>query len=350
MAVVSVDELWAGRTGSDGITRQRDYTRVFQVRTSSPADDATVAGGPQARLLGLPGNGYPYPVDAFSRVVKIRPDQQAEDPTLWLVSVDYSTNLPWPQARETQGFDPASGESKESPTGLDPTARPENPLDRDPVYEVDYEEATEIVTHTAAGFPVLNSADLPYDPPLEDERSYAVVTVTKNLAVVKFDWLDQFVDSVNSVKWMNRPVRTCRIKNIGYRPKSENGVNFWEVRFRIKIRPQKWDKLVAEAGYYEVVSDGSGGWNRPQIPVPSDAAGREVAGPYPLNGNRVGVVAETDYLGQPTGVMDISGVTLNGRSGRGSALATAGGTGGPPQLVYTRWRLKPEKDFSALGI
>lgn len=343
--VVSVDELWQGRGGSDGITRQRNYTRVFEVRTDNPFDDATVAGGPQARLLGLPGNGFPYPLDAFALVVAIRPDQHPDDPTLWTVTVEYSTDLPRRQAAETQTFDPATGESKESPTGRDPTARPENPLDRDAVFEVDYEEATEIMTHTPAGFPILNCADMPYDPPAEDENSYPVVLVTKNLAVVQFDWLDQFVNSVNSVKWMNRPVRTCRIKNLGYKPMSENGVNFWQVHFRIKIKPQKWDRLLPEVGYYEKVSDGAGGFNRQKIDKPA-GSGVYPDEPQPLNGNRVGVVAELDFFGQPTGIMDISGVTLDGSSGRGEAITDTGAA----KLVYTRWRLKPEKDFSALGI
>lgn len=344
MAVLSVWELWEGRGGTDGITRRRDYTRVFEVRTSSPYDDATVAGGPQARGLGLPGNGAPYPLDLFARVVRVNPAQHAADPTLWTVTVEYSTDLPRRQAAETQGFDPKTGESKESATGKGD--RPENPLDRDPVYEVDYEEATEVVTHTPAGFPVLNSADMPYDPPVEDERSYAVVTVTKNLAVVQFDWLEQFVDSVNSVKWMGRAVRTCRIKSLSYRPASENGTNFWQVRFRIKVRPQKWDRLVAETGYYEKVSDGAGGFNRQPIPAATDGAGRPIDEPRLLNGNRVGVVQELDWLGRPTNVMDISGVTLDGTSGRGSAVPNTGAAA----VVYTRWRLKPEKDFSLLGI
>jgi hypothetical protein len=92
MAVIYVEELWDGRTGEDGIERKRKYTRRFEVRTNNAADDGTVAAGAGAgagaRALGLPGNGDAYPNDAFALVVSIRPDQSADDPTLWYVTVE----------------------------------------------------------------------------------------------------------------------------------------------------------------------------------------------------------------------------------------------------------------------
>jgi len=250
MGVVYVKELWEGRSGSDGIERRREYTRMFEVRTDDNADDATVAGG----TVLLPRNGSAYPTDAFALVVRIRPDQDSGDPTLWKVACDYSTEMPVAQGRESQGINAATGASEATASGGDPATRQNSPLNRPPVYKVSHEQTTEIVEADKDGNAILNSAGDPYDPPLEDEVSYAVVTVTKNLAVVQFDWLEQFVDSVNSVIWNGRAVRTCRMMAIEYEAATENGVTFWRVTFRVKIRPKKWDRKVIDRGFRETVT------------------------------------------------------------------------------------------------
>lgn len=305
MGVVYVEELWDGRGGEDGIERKRKYTRRFEVRTDTYADDATTVGNSPL----LPRNGQRHPMDAYALLVKIRPEGTADDPTLWTVSCDYDTEIPRAQARESQKIDPDTGQSKES--GQDPQTRPENPLDRPATYKVSHEQTSEVVEDDNAGSPILNSADDPFDPPLEEERSYAVVTVSKNYAVVEFDWLELFVDSINSTRWRGRAPFTCRMIAIEYEPAQENNVSFWKVQFRIKIRKQLWLKKVIDRGFREKIPTGPGTFKWERITDPGTGA-------------------------FPTEPQLLDG---NGRK------LTAGS--GP---VFRTFHTKPEKSFNQLGI
>ena len=371
MGVEYVEELFTGRAGEDGYDRKRSYTRNFEVRTTSPSDDPTVAGGTSL----LPRNGEPYPLDQYSLLTKIRPVQNDADPTLWTVSCEYSNELPGgvngAHAKETGTIDPATGDSKESPSGKSPSgdnqARPDNPLDREATYKITHEQSEEPMVYCLkTGEPILNCADLPYDPPPMREMSYAVVTVTKNFAVVKFDWLENFMNAVNVAKWNNRSVRTARILALDYERHSENNVNFWQVTFRIKIKPQTWDRFLPEVGYYEKVPDGtwSDGLTQKYKLVEIDepkGTGAKPDKPHRLDGYRR---TQTGSFTAPVnGIVSLDNVIVSNDAGAGDPPVPTSPTfpfltsglgkrldSPNTTLVYTRWRDYPEKAFSLLGL
>lgn len=353
MAVVEVNQLWESESGDDNIERKREYTLYFEVLTDNPGDDVTVACGPAARALGLPGNGYPYPLDSYSLCIGVNGQRSSEGPCRWIATCKYSTELPRDQARESAGFDPVTGDSKTTPTGLDPKNRPEHPLDREPKYEITHEKFTVPVTHTWQGIPILNCADEPYDPPIEISRSHAVITLEKNYAIAKRDWLDQFMDSVNATKWNGYRKRTCKIDAIDSVFKVENGVGFWKTTIRIIVNKDTWDKIEMERGWRYKKNVG-GVWTRTAIPIQTDTAGRSSDQVPLLNGARAsGATYATDDATPPNpndgsnpaipGVSYASAAN-DGTTGRGQVL-----TGQLPP-VYTRWRVYPEKAFSLLGI
>lgn len=245
MSVLSVEQLWEDRDGSDGIERKRNYRQAWEVITDDPADDATVAGGPEAAALGLPRNADPHPGDEDAVVVSIDATNTSETPLRWLVVIQYSTELPRDLGRESQTIDPATGDSTATATapgagGSPAGQRDGNPVNWSAVYKVSHEQTTEPLTHDKNGDPIVNSAGDPFHPPLEIERSYAVVTVTKNYSSVKFDWLETYVDTVNLDVWNGRPARTCRMIALEYESVTENNVSFWRATFRIKIKPGSW--------------------------------------------------------------------------------------------------------------
>jgi hypothetical protein len=366
MAVVSVTQLWEGESAHDELKRKRDYTLMWEVLTDDPNDDGTVAGGPTARAMGLPGNGYPYPLDQYAYLISIDPQRSSESPTRWLVACKYSTELPRDQASQSQTFNPATGDSASNPSGaVDPITNRqpqplENPLDRAPVYVVTHEKYTERPEFTWQGIPILNCADLPYDnPPIEIQRSRAVVTITKNYAIVKFDWLENFLDAVNNARWNGRNWRTCKIDAIDYSVKSENGVSFWQVVFRVTINPKTWDFFIMERGW-KYKKNVAGTWTQTQIPIPVDTAGRAGDDVPLLDGAMAtGYSYATDGSSPPAAnsgsnpaipgvsyraLADAGGALNDGTKGRGQVLA--------PGLspIYTRWRIYPEKSFALLGL
>lgn len=359
MAVVEVNQLWDGESGGDTIDRVRKYTTVYEVITDNPGDDATVAGGPTARALGLPGNGYQYPNDSAAFLVAIDPARTSESPYRWIVTCNYSTQLPMGIAQESQGINPDTGDSQTSPTGADPQQqRPENPTDRDPQYAITHELHEEPATHTWQGIPILNCADDPFDPPVMVQRPRAVITLTKNYSKIKFDWLEQFVGSVNALKWCGRRKRTCRMDAIDYVAKRENGVLFWAVTFKITINALTWDHFLIERGWNYKKLVGSD-WVKTPVPIPTDTSGRHSDVVPLLNGARAsGTTYSTDYVvaddGTSGGIKDGSNPAItnvvyltadnDGTKGRGQVLAA----GSAP--YYTRWRILPEKNFKLLGI
>ncbi len=248
MAVTYVELLWSGRRGRDGIDRKRDYVQVFEVRTDDPYDDPTVAGG----TILLPRNGDPYPTDPAAFMVDISPDQMEEDPTLWRVTCRYSTDIPRRQAREAFTINPATGASQVTASGADRTAREENPLDRPAVWSTTYEQSNRVVTVDKDLVPVVNSANRPFDPPVEDEESYLVLTVTKNYADLDLSEWHPYQNSVNSDDWASFAVRTLWLFNISFQSLSENNVNYWQATFNFKYKETTWDKKVLDAGYYDI--------------------------------------------------------------------------------------------------
>jgi hypothetical protein len=207
----------------------------------------------------------------------------------------------------------------------------------------------EAITHDWRGQPVLNCADDPYDPPLEEEMNYFVSTVTKNLAIVNFDWLDNFKDAVNNDVWKGRQPRTCRVMAIDYQSKQENGVSFWETTFRIKVRPQTWDRVVMERGYRVKVSNGAGGYIKQQVVQQTDN-GHVIPGPYLLDNLRNPPNLAADVAALLTGATTTIPTGVDGTTGRGSLLPVNPVNPADAAPRYSRWRIRPEKAFSLLGI
>lgn len=317
MAVVSVEELWPGRDGEDNVNRKRTYTRTFLAITDNVADDATVVGADHR----IPRLGAFHPNDPFSWVVKNQPRQSDDSPTLWTVTISYGTDLPEVMARESQQVD-ENGESQAGDVAKDPSSRAENPLDRQPSWRVDYEQATEVCEEDWQGFPILNSAGDPFDPPLEKEVSYRVVSVSFNVAGINFDLLDQFDDAINNAPWKGRPAYTWRITGLNYESAMENGISFWKVSMRFKYKAKGWLRRVIDRGFREIQTTGSAGAGTlatKLVRIMDKTTGGYPTEPQLLNGSGVRL-PDTDADGKRT----------------------------PP--VFLTFHTFAEKNFNALGI
>src|SRR5581483_11506179 len=138
MPVVSVYEVWTGRTGQDTFTKRRTFSRVFEVWTDNAFDDAVVVGS--CPLLPRLGNGYP--TDPAAVVVAVKPAQDDETPLRWMVTCDYDTQPDNPQ-RQANQQQPAGASGGGQPQG--PGQQPENPLARPPVWKGGFQQTTEVL-------------------------------------------------------------------------------------------------------------------------------------------------------------------------------------------------------------
>lgn len=316
MAVVSIKELWSGRTGRDTYTRQRTYTRVFEVYTDDPADEATVAGGD----LSLPRLGEQYPADADAVVVAVVPSQDDDEPLRWLVQIDYDTQPPLPEA--VQPTDGAGGGGGTQPLG----SVPDNPLSRPAIWRFSFQQTQEVLRksyqHTNGvndlpeekTKPVKNSAQFPFDPPVMVEVSRPLVSVTKNLPTFSLPEFRELQDAVNSEPWHGIPALCAKCVGVEAQSGFENGVYFWSYTWTFALNFDTWILEVLDAGWIERLIERD-----------------EETGDYTTIGTR----AFVDEAGNPR-----TEPTLLDRNGRELADGA--------DEVYLKFSAYPQKDYNVL--
>lgn len=259
MAAVSCNLLFTGRRGSDNIDRNLVYVRVYEVYTDDPEDEADAA----AAHPDIPRNGDPYDLNPDATMTSIEADNGDQDPLRWLVTCTFTTGLPTEQARESGGFDSTTGAATENPgagesggSGPGATDRAANPLDRPKTVHSEWETVEEPFEFDVNGDPVLNSAGYPFDPPKMIERSYRVLTISKNYAVndplLDQDSQQAYQDAVNDATWAGFAAGTCRILSLVVDYDYENTIPFARATFRIKIKPEGWNPVkIIDRGYYD---------------------------------------------------------------------------------------------------
>lgn len=270
MAVVSVEELFPGRRGSDGIERKLKHTRVFEVITDDPADDETIAGAG----VGIPRNGDLHPNNPFAVMVAISADNSDETPLIWLVVCEYDTELPGNQAREAGGYD-ASGQSQVGGQGSsagtpgNPLARDDNPLDRPATFRIVWEQTQKIATETVLGgepegvdiaWPhgtqICNGVGDPFDPPPMKDTAHPIITIEKNypighsLLALSEQLLWQ--NAINLGEWRGCPEGTLRIVGMDIVYSVENSIEFGRITFRMKGEVDGHDLVLVNQGFRHV--------------------------------------------------------------------------------------------------
>jgi hypothetical protein len=160
------------------------------------------------------------------------------------------------------------------------------------------------------------------------EKSYAIITVTKNYAQVKFDYLETYVDSVNLDPWNGRAARTCRMLAIEYeRPEQTNGYSYWRVTFRIKYKPGSW------TGAYS--NDEGQGWDIRLL----DHGFRTRTGTDPN-------YTWTDITDPSTGEKPEKPVKLNGQGGLHPSYSGVTSSANN----YVTWEVYKRRAWSGLGL
>jgi hypothetical protein len=255
LAVTSVTEIHEGRGSSeslDGKTR----TRVFQVLTDNPLDDAAVV---LASPL-LPAKLAPYITDTTQdltcRVRDRRADQQGDHPQDWRVTIEYDTR-----------FDQKELESIENPL-----ARP---------VEVSYGSnkfalvaEKDLVTSDA----VVNSAYERFDPPPERRVANLVLHFKKNFADFVAVTLTDYLYTTNSKIFYGFDAGRVLCTDIQATLKNDNNVSYWEVSFEFEVAKKTWKLELLDQGFWYFDTDAAKFKNF------ADDAGQPASKPRLLNG------------------------------------------------------------------
>jgi hypothetical protein len=245
MAIISANEIWEGRGGSDDAQGGRTDTRTFLVITDSAYETSTTI-----KAAGvIPERRSTHPEDAGMWVVDRSFQQESADPRVWRVTVSYAsvTGL-----RGSIGSSGGSG-------GGGANELQENPLLRRAEFSFSTDKFQEELTEDFAtpAVPIRNSAHEPFFPPLSRPRGRLVMTYTKNFSPAEFNtrltiWESRY-GSMNGDIFLDffQPF-TLLFDDMSLQDGLENGVYFWRCSFRFLVKFDGWDTTqVLDQGFRE---------------------------------------------------------------------------------------------------
>jgi hypothetical protein len=247
VAVIDVKETWHSRRGQRDDKLQRSYVRSWRVIT----DDVHTE---QAAVLSAVGVSVhdAYSADSAALVRLVKCEQKDDEPRLWMVEAEYST----------EGRDPAK--QAEEPTSRPPVITWTNSLFQRPA------------TTDIDGNPITNSAREAFDPPVDVDDVQVRVSIVRYEATFNEATAAMYLNSVNSDFFYGQGPGLWRCVKFDGKQHHENNSSCWEVSYEFEYRWQGWELRVLDQGYHERI-DGK----RVKI---LDEFGQPVSQPVPLNG------------------------------------------------------------------
>lgn len=304
MATFTVYQTFDNRDGEESRDSAGEYTRTFLVKS----DDPTVGQDEVLQAEDLPGIGDPYQSASGTLVggavvIRRRASQYGESPYLWMVEVQYSAASEKMTSGGGDSLDEGGGSgeggggdnggdgggnggggngnnppgSGQGGGGAGPgESQIANPLLRPPEVSWHFNKIMEVAREDVYGQPILNSASIPFDPPLEREKTRMVCRIKRNQAKFSALAMLKYHGALNSKKWAGFEEFTCRLQITDATRHYENGIFYWEVTYEIEIDPLGWTTRVLDAtwSWYE---DG-------KLVIIRDDYGAPLSSPRLLNG------------------------------------------------------------------
>lgn len=279
MGIIEVREKREGRRSTQDLSWRRTYTRVFQVITTPETGSQTVRTGLPVAI----GDVYSYgaEIDSATYCTSIEVACDEKSGKSWTATVGYSA--------------------------IDPSIRPQNPLDMQPEVAWGWAQFQRAVFEDRNGDPILNSAKDYFDPPISRDDSRPILGLIRNQATFNQDLADSLRDHVNDAPWWGAAAGKVKISNItAHRVFSpEIGDYYWQATYEFAFNRDGWATKVLDQGFRQLNGAGTA-----QVPIFKD--GVPVGSPALLDGS-------------------------------GHALAVSG------TPVFLEFDVYPETDFSLLG-
>jgi hypothetical protein len=221
MAVVSLQRIAQGRSGTADDKFDRSYEVVWKAITNDPQDGPYVVGN----AVGLPARFAPYSygndVDlaALCRDLSVR--QDGENRKVWIVTAKFSTK------------------HKDDDNEADP-------LDRRVKSRLDFAPYQKLVTVDQNGDPIVNSAGDPYEVTVDDHRP--VLVYQRNEESINVPLVIDYQNSVNADSWKGLSAGQGKLTIVYGEEQVENGTRFWPATYSIHIREEGWDFTPVDRG------------------------------------------------------------------------------------------------------
>jgi hypothetical protein len=337
MAIIAVEEVWNGRMASRDIGNVREYRRTFRITTNNMQDGPFVVGN--NNISGLPGLFTPYSdtegnVDLGALCQKYTP-RNSDDPFTWFIDVDYSSSLTRYEAPVSREVSGRTGKAEQAAAGAENL----NPLLQPPViqfsqarYQREIETwQSQVVygnTTIAAGTPITNSANDPFDPPAIADYTRLVATYERNEARCPFAAMTIYQDVTNADNFWGAPPFCCKV-NVNAQSAFTQGFFYWRVTYTLEFRFDQgaggfigttigWLKQAIDKGTRQLVNGAQ--------TVIVDPNGQIVTTPVPLDGTGKALAISVQFSGgSPTTQARAFATVANGQITNVTLLT--GGTG-----------------------
>lgn len=258
-----VRELPRGRA-TGATERGREHTRAYLVTMLTKADGSHLARIADDGITAIPAVGSLHPQDEFARVVNVSVDA-TDDFLNYNVNVEYSTQSNF------AGFTLTTGSQ-------DLDYQVDNPLNRPWRYsfglrsiERPIEKAWRVVSDAdiiRTWLPglqqqaVLNSAGMPFDPPLMGEDYVQTMTVSRWESSSTYTPVKALLwaDCINHDTWsmatnINWPKWTARVAGISATAEHIAGYWWWNVTYELEFKWNTWLRRPLDSGWSYIEGD-----------------------------------------------------------------------------------------------
>jgi len=217
MAIISYSQLPATRSFSVTEKNEHNYTLTWQVISDDPYESpSTVAASVGVSIGDSLG---------FAKCKQISSDCVSDDGLQWKVTASFGKV-------ENQG----------------------SPLNDPPEIQWGFEQFQRIIDRDINGTAILNSADDPFQQPIEIDDSRPSLTISRNEANFNASLAFQYRDAVNSTGFFGTGPGMVKVSNISSSRQFDQQIGFyWKTTYEFHFNPQGWDKIILDQGFREKI-------------------------------------------------------------------------------------------------
>lgn len=246
----------------------KQYRRMFDVETSTVNDSSVVV----VDATDLPSLGDTFQCgadeDLTARVTRILPNRNKDRPTLWHVTVIYHS-IPY-------ALLPLGDTEIQHRVNLPPGIR---------YGGLRYTKPMDVDTR---GFLVVNSARLPFDPPMQVDRHRSWVEIQRFEPEPSYIQAPEWLDKINADQFMGVAATQAKVSDIaGERHFAKDGSGiYWDVRYLFEFKKEGWQDWLLDHGTHKLKQRGVCNRSLPvadQVEPITDKSGNPLLRPQALD-------------------------------------------------------------------
>jgi hypothetical protein len=286
--VLLVQELLDHMRARATVEGGHEYTHVYLVRFQTRPTSPHWVFTAKTNAAAVPRLGWPHADDAFARVVSVEPQQKGDSLTEFEVVVRFSTK----------------GPDEGNPNEI------ENPLNRPPEWNFEWQGREVEMVRDFNGKPVLNSAGRPFEQQPTDTIFSPIMNVSYFMEAYPLWAVKAYCGAVNTDNYrlcgFDMPKFTTRLWPAGAHLHREAGITCVRVAWKFELRDpltgqdpgDQWDAHPLDQGYMRVEAvESDEGPSLDYVPF-TDKEGNQRQEPTPLNGQG------EEYVPPPVGGED----------------------------------------------